>query len=80
MTDKQRYQLKKALLRCAEENEHRTYTKGHIVVSNICRSAEKRITELEQLVEKMMCCEKCCHNNEQSNVVCKVVCRLRIQT
>ena len=56
MTDKERREIKAALLQCAKENENRNYSTFHIVVSSICRSAKERIEELEQQVEKMKCC------------------------
>lgn len=59
MTDRQRREIKDALLQCAKENENRNYATFHIVVSSICRSAKERIEELEQQVEKMNCCGKC---------------------
>lgn len=40
MKDRQRCEIKDALLQCAEENENRNYATCHIVVSSICRSAE----------------------------------------
>lgn len=58
MTDRQRREIKDALLQCAKENENRNYATFHIVVSSICRSAKERIEELEQQVEKMNCCGK----------------------
>lgn len=62
MTDKERREIKAALLQCAKENENRNYSTFHIVVSSICRSAKERIEELEQQVEKMKCCGNCNHN------------------
>lgn len=59
MTDRQRHEIKDALLQCAKENENRSYATFHIVVSSICRSAKERIEELEQQVEKMRNCENC---------------------
>lgn len=59
MTDKQRREIKNALLQCAKENENRSYATFHIVVSSICRSAKERIEELEQQVEKMKNCDNC---------------------
>lgn len=59
MTDKERREIKGALLQCAKENESRNYATFRIDVSSICRSAKERIEELEQQVEKMMCCENC---------------------
>lgn len=61
MTDRQRHEIKDALLQCAKENENRNYATFHIVVSSICRSAKERIEELEQQVEKMKCCNNCKH-------------------
>lgn len=61
MTDKERREIKDALLQCAKENENRNYPTFHIVVSSICRSAKERIEELEQQVEKMKCCDNCKH-------------------
>ena len=61
MTDRQRREIKDALLQCAKENENRNYATFHIVVSSICRSAKERIEELEQQVEKMKCCDNCKH-------------------
>lgn len=48
MTDRQRREIKDALLQCAKENENRSYATFHIVVSSICRSTKERIEELEQ--------------------------------
>ena len=61
MTDRQRHEIKDALLQCAKENENRNYATFHIVVSSICRSAKERIEEFEQQVEKMKCCNICKH-------------------
>ena len=61
MTDKERREIKDALLQCAKENENRNYPTFHIVVSSICRSAKERIEEFEQQVEKMKCCNNCKH-------------------
>ena len=48
MEERQRNQIKSALLKCANENEGKgTYT-GYVVVSSVCRSAEERIEELEK--------------------------------
>lgn len=48
MTETERYQIKAALLKCAEENENKFTLIGHIVVSSLCRSAVERIEELEK--------------------------------
>lgn len=53
MTERQRHQIKSALLKCAEENEAKgTYT-GYVVVSSVCRSAVERIEELENALKKI---------------------------
>lgn len=65
MTDRERREIKDALLQCAKENENRNYATFQIVVSSICRSAKERIEELEQQVEKMKCCENCCNYDGQ---------------
>lgn len=36
MTDRERREIKDALLQCAKENENRNYATFHIVVSSIC--------------------------------------------
>lgn len=64
MTDRQRHEIKDALLQCAKENENRNYATFHIVVSSICLSAKERIEELEQQVEKMKCCDNCKHRRK----------------
>ena len=64
MTDKERREIKEALLQCAKENENRNYATFHIVVSSICRSAKERIEELEWQVEKMKCCDNCADSND----------------
>lgn len=61
MTDKERCEIKGALLQCAKENESRNYATFRIDVSSICRSAKERIEELEQQVEEMKCCDNCKH-------------------
>ena len=50
MTEKERQQIKSALLQCADENEG----KGYVNISNICRDAVKCITELEAYNEKLL--------------------------
>lgn len=47
MTDKQRLEIKSALLKCAQENENKTVPTGATVVSSVCRAAVERIEELE---------------------------------
>lgn len=69
MTNKERRKIKSALIRCAEENENRTYAKMDccvICVSSICRSAKERIEELEKQVRRMKNCFNCsnCHTNQ----------------
>lgn len=45
-------ELKQGLLKCANENENRTYFTGQVIVSSICKSAKDTIEELEvQLTE-----------------------------
>lgn len=45
-------ELKQGLLKCANENEDRTYYTGQVIVSSICKSAKDTIEELEvQLTE-----------------------------
>lgn len=45
-------ELKQGLLKCANENEDRTYHTGQVIVSSICKSAKDTIEELEvQLTE-----------------------------
>ena len=53
MDDSARRQLKGALLKCAKENEHKVTPTFNVVVSSVCRSAVERITELEDLLEKV---------------------------
>ena len=53
MDDSARRQLKGALLKCADENEHKVTPTFNVVVSSVCRSAVERITELEDLLEKV---------------------------
>ena len=48
MTETERNQIKGALLKCAEENENKFTSTGHIVVSSLCKSAVERIEELEK--------------------------------
>ncbi len=67
MTDKERREIKSALLQCAKENENRNYATFHIAVSSVCRSAKERIEELEQQVEQMKRCENCANNESFSN-------------
>ena len=53
MEERQRRQIKGALLKCADENEGKgTYT-GYIIVSSVCRSAVERIEELENAIKKI---------------------------
>jgi hypothetical protein len=53
MEERQRHQIKGALLKCAEENEGKgTYT-GQVVVSSLCKSAIERIEELEIALQRI---------------------------
>ena len=53
MEERQRHQIKSALLKCADENENKgTYT-GYVVVSSVCRSAVERIEELENALKEI---------------------------
>ena len=53
MEERQRRQIKGALLKCADENEGKgTYT-GYVIVSSVCRSAVERIEELENAIKKI---------------------------
>lgn len=71
MTDKERREIKSALLQCAKENENRNYATFHIVVSSVCRSAKKRIEELEQQVEQMKNCLNCENHLTFGDDICK---------
>ena len=53
MKEEERYQIKGALLKCAEENENKSTFTGNIVVSSICKSAVERIEELEKEYAKL---------------------------
>ena len=45
-------ELKQGLLKCANENENRTYLTGQVVISSLCKDAKNTIEELEaQLTE-----------------------------
>ena len=53
MEERQRHQIKRALLKCAEENKEKgTYT-GYVVVSSVCKSAIERIEELENALQRI---------------------------
>lgn len=67
-------ELKQGLLKCAKENENRTYLTGQVVISSICESAKDTIEELEkenqklqQQIGKMKCCENCKHHSFWGN-------------
>jgi hypothetical protein len=45
-------ELKQGLLKCANENENRTYFTGQVIVSSICKSAKDTIEELEVQLTK----------------------------
>lgn len=46
-------ELKQGLLKCAKENEDRTYFTGRVIVSSICKSAKETVEELEQEIERL---------------------------
>ena len=59
-------ELKQGLLKCANENEDRTYLTGQVIISSICKDAkgtiedlEKENKQLKQQIEKMKCCFNC---------------------
>lgn len=46
-------ELKQGLLKCANENEDRTYLTGQVIISSICESAKRTIDDLEQENEQL---------------------------
>lgn len=59
-------ELKQALLKCANENEDKTYLTGQVIIGSICKDAKNAIEKLEQeneqlkaQIEKMKCCANC---------------------
>ena len=59
-------ELKQALLKCANENEDKTYLTGQVIISSICKDAKNTIGKLEKeneqlkaQIEKMECCANC---------------------
>jgi hypothetical protein len=59
-------ELKQALLKCANENEDKTYLTGQVIISSICKDAKNTIGKLEKeneqlkaQIEKMKCCANC---------------------
>lgn len=46
-------ELKQGLLKCANENENRTYLTGQVIISSICKSAKDIIEELEKENEQL---------------------------
>ena len=52
MNESERRQLKQALLDCAKQNENKWIATGYVVISRVCESAEKCITELEEQIKK----------------------------
>ena len=52
MNESERRQLKQALLDCAKQNENRCIATGNVVISRVCESAEKCITELEEQIKR----------------------------
>lgn len=55
MTEEQRAEIKKALIKCAEENEGKNTFTGYVIVSSVCKAGAERIAELEAQIEKMKC-------------------------
>lgn len=53
MEERQRHQIKGALLKCASENEGQEITLGHVVISGVCRGAVERIEELENALKRI---------------------------
>ena len=53
MEERQKHQIKSALLKCADENEGKVTYTGNVVVSSVCRSAVERIQELENALKKI---------------------------
>lgn len=52
MTEEQRAEIKKALIKCAEENEGKNTFTGYVIVSSVCKAGAERIAELEQKLEQ----------------------------
>ena len=66
-------ELKQGLLKCANENENRTYLTGQVIISSICKDAKNYIEELEkekcellgilqkkdELIKNLICCANC---------------------
>lgn len=46
-------ELKQGLLKCAKENENRTYLTGQVVISSLCKDAKDTIEELEKEIEQL---------------------------
>lgn len=45
-------ELKQGLLKCANENENKTYLTGQVIVSSICKDAKNTIERLEKEKEE----------------------------
>lgn len=46
-------ELKQGLLKCANENENKTYLTGQVIVSSICKDAKNTIERLEKENEQL---------------------------
>ena len=46
-------ELKQALLKCANENEDKTYLTGQVIISSICKDAKNTIGKLEKENEQL---------------------------
>ena len=46
-------ELKQGLLKCANENEDRTYLTGQVIISSICKDAKDTVEELEKENEQL---------------------------
>jgi adenine-specific DNA methylase len=53
-------ELKLGLLKCANENEDKTYLTGQVIISSICKDAKNTIDKLEKENEqlKQQLCKK----------------------
>ncbi len=46
-------ELKLALLKCANENENKTYLTGQVIISSICKDANDTLERLEKENEQL---------------------------
>ena len=69
MKEEERYQIKGALLKCAEENENKSTFTGNIVVSSICKSAVERIEELEKEYAELKQYAKALEETDNINIL-----------